>query len=193
MKLATAAPSTTTATEAPPSRVPLPSSKVKDFRITGHWDNADHHFGVGLGVFVLSDNHPNCVLLGLRRGSTGEGTWALPGGHVEFGEALETTAVRETFEETGITVDPAAATVVFWDNAIDVDNHYHYVTGFVVCNAGQQEPQNLEPQKCDGWEWRRWDMDAVDAAPRKGAATGGGGGGGGGSGGEWWEWWEWWG
>ena len=89
---------TTTAKALPPSSVPLlPLSKVKDFRFTGYWDNADHHFGVVLEVFVLSDNHLNCVLLGLRRGSTGEGTWALPGGHVEFGEPLETTAVRETY------------------------------------------------------------------------------------------------
>jgi 8-oxo-dGTP diphosphatase len=155
-----------------PSRILLPSNKVKDFRITGVWDGSEHHFGCGIGVYILSDKHPNCVLLGLRRGSTGEGTWALPGGHVEFGEELEKTAVREVYEETGIEIEPSNAKVIYWDNAIDLDKNYHYVTGFVVCNAGEQEPTNLEPNKCDGWEWRKWDQNAPDALPESISSSG---------------------
>jgi ADP-ribose pyrophosphatase YjhB (NUDIX family) len=51
-------------------------------------------------VHVLDEQHR---LLLIQR--TDNGLWALPGGAQEFGEYIAETAVRETFEETGVTVE----------------------------------------------------------------------------------------
>lgn len=52
-------------------------------------------------AFVLI-HHPGRGWLILR----GNGSWQLPGGHVDKGESLTQTAVRELFEETGIVARP---------------------------------------------------------------------------------------
>lgn len=54
----------------------------------------------GAGVLVVRDGR---VLMILRERS-GETRWELPSGLVEHGESLEDAAVRETKEETGLTV-----------------------------------------------------------------------------------------
>lgn len=45
------------------------------------------------------------VLLTRRSINPGIGLWTFPGGFVDFGESVTDAAVRETFEETGLTVD----------------------------------------------------------------------------------------
>lgn len=56
---------------------------------------------VGVGVLIVKGSS---VLLGKRKGSAGAGTWATPGGHLEFGESWAQCAVREVHEETGLTL-----------------------------------------------------------------------------------------
>lgn len=57
---------------------------------------------VGVAVIIRKDNK---ILLGKRIGSHGAGTWAFPGGHLEFGETPEQCAQREVFEETGLLLE----------------------------------------------------------------------------------------
>ena len=108
---------------------------------------------VGVGVCVVSDAHPGCVLLGERAGSHGEGTFAFPGGHLERFEGWAECAVREVAEETGLALtDVHLATVL---NAVSTSDDYHYVV--VIMQAKSTgEPQTLEPDKCKGWQWYSW-------------------------------------
>jgi 8-oxo-dGTP diphosphatase len=107
---------------------------------------------VGVGVVVVRDGR---VLVGRRRGSHGGGTWALPGGHLEFGESVEDCARREVREETGLEIadlrpGPYASTLF-------EDEGRHAVTLFVVAAWAGGEATLREPDKCAAWLWRTWD------------------------------------
>ena len=94
------------------------------------------------------------VLLGQRKGSHGAGTWALPGGHLEFGESVEECAAREVKEETGLVVQCLVRGP--YTNDLFASEAKHYVTLFVVTNSIAGEPQLLEPHKCSSWQWFLW-------------------------------------
>ena len=106
---------------------------------------------VGVAVFVLRDGR---FLLGRRRGAHGAGEWALPGGHLEFGESIEACARREVAEETGLTL--ADLRLGPYGNDHFVAEGRHYVTLFVLADAPTGEPELREPEKCAGWEWYTW-------------------------------------
>lgn len=107
---------------------------------------------VGVAVLVVRDGR---VLLGLRRGAHGAGTWACPGGHLEHGEAIAACARREVLEETGLSVDHVEHAAFTSD--LFPENGRHYVTLFVTARADPGEPRVLEPAKCERWAWFAWD------------------------------------
>ncbi|KAK3067338.1 hypothetical protein LTS18_001172, partial [Coniosporium uncinatum] len=93
---------------------------------------------VGVGVFVLRGNK---FIVGKRLGSHGEGTYALPGGHLEYGESFEECAAREVLEETGLDVSELRFLTA--TNSVFDDVKKHYVTIFMACRL---RDEGVEPR-----------------------------------------------
>ncbi|KAF7808947.1 nudix hydrolase 1 [Senna tora] len=110
---------------------------------------------VAVVVFLLKGRS---VLLGRRRSSVGDSTFALPGGHLEFGESFEECAKREVKEETGMEIEKTEFLTVTNNVFKEIRKPCHYVTIFVRATPAdsEQAPQNLEADKCDGWDWYEW-------------------------------------
>lgn len=102
---------------------------------------------VGVSVLIVQNDN---LLLGKRLGSHGAGTWSAPGGHLEFGETWEQCANREVFEETGMVLNKC----YFLSATNDLhEEGLHYVTLFLRATSISGTPRNLEPEKCEGWDW----------------------------------------
>ena len=106
---------------------------------------------VGVAVIVKKNNE---VLLGKRKNSHGDGTWGFPGGHLEFGESIEECAQREVFEETGLTL--THFTKGPFTNDIFTKENKHFLTVFTLTDLEHGEPEIMEPEKCERWEWFSW-------------------------------------
>lgn len=103
---------------------------------------------VGVGVFVFKDGK---FLMQKRQGSHGQGTWSVPGGHLEFGESFEDTARREVEEEIGVTITNVRFGAV--TNDFFADEGKHYVTIWMLSDWEFGEVKNMEPEKCTAQEW----------------------------------------
>ncbi len=107
---------------------------------------------VGVGVFIIKSNK---VLLGKRKNAHGEGSWSFPGGHLEINESWEECAKRESLEETGLHISNIRFATV--TNDIFQFEQKHYITLFMIADYQSGEPELMEPDKCEKWEWFEWD------------------------------------
>jgi len=93
-----------------------------------------------VGVAVAARTADGKWLL-IRRADTG--TWALPGGTVEWGETLRNTALRELDEEAGVD-EATLGSIVGVFSRPDRDIRFHAVTIVVAAQVGEPKrpPKN---------------------------------------------------
>jgi 8-oxo-dGTP diphosphatase len=107
---------------------------------------------LGVSAVVVREQF---VLVGQRRGSHGDGSWAFPGGKVDPGEHPEDTVRRELQEETGLHA--IAVAPVVWTSDIIAPENLHFITLHHLTAVGPGDPRVIEPDKVHAWRWVAWD------------------------------------
>lgn len=105
---------------------------------------------IGVGIIIIKDNK---ILLGKRKTTLGKGHWAFPGGALEFKEEIEDCARREVIEETGLKIKNLKRGPIA--NCI-FDDDSHILSLVIVADHDSGELINVEPDKCEGWQWFEW-------------------------------------
>lgn len=111
----------------------------------------ENQIKVGVGVMVVKDGK---ILMGKRLAKHAGGEYATPGGHLEHGESFFDCARREVAEECGLEIKNIR--FLFVTNLLAyLPKHYVHIN--LVAEWAGGEPQVLEPEKCESWDW--YDMD----------------------------------
>ncbi|MBD0745024.1 NUDIX domain-containing protein [Streptomyces sp. CBMA152] len=103
-----------------------------------------------VAAVIVHDKATNRVVL-LQRSENAkfaQGMWDLPVGKSEPGEPITETAVRELYEETGLTVKPESlkvAHVIHGARGVEAPNGF--LTVVFATHEWTGEPENREPRK----------------------------------------------
>jgi acetyl-CoA carboxylase carboxyl transferase subunit beta len=113
---------------------------------------------VAVGAVVV---HDGALLLVQRAIDPEAGKWAIPGGHVEYGETVRDAVAREVLEETGVTV--AVGDFAGWDELVRPDLRFHIVfVDFFATVVGAAEPRAGDDAAAARWvpigEVARYDL-----------------------------------
>jgi len=109
--------------------------------------------GITADAVVLRDRGPRRELLLVRRGiEPFKGSWALPGGFLDYKETLEECAVREVAEETGLDVKPVELIGVY--SKPDRDPRGHTVSAAFLCELkGHAETETTAGDDASEAKW----------------------------------------
>lgn len=112
--------------------------------------------------YLILDNNQQVYLI--RRFNTGymDGYYSVPSGHIEAGESPIDCVIREGFEEVGVLLnrEDVKFSSVFYRAKADVTGER--VDFFFSAQKWENEPSNMEEDKCDDGQWFQ-----IDSLPEK--------------------------
>ncbi|MEU7551715.1 NUDIX domain-containing protein [Streptomyces sp. NPDC044571] len=121
-----------------------------------------------VAAVIVHDRAARRVVL-LQRGENAKfapGKWDLPVGKSEPGEPITETAVRELYEETGLTVKPESLTLAHViHGAWGVEAPGGFLTVVFATREWTGEPENREPHKHSAVRWADTDDLSFDFVP----------------------------
>lgn len=102
-------------------------------------------------VYLILKNKDHILLL--KRYNTGfeDGKYSLIAGHVEYGETFTIAIIRETIEEAGIIIKAEDIKIVHIMHRKQPDQIRLDI--FFIASKWQNNPQNMEPDKCSEMKW----------------------------------------
>jgi ADP-ribose pyrophosphatase len=101
------------------------------------------YIGIGCGAVIVNSN--NQIVLLRRKNPPEAGKWMIPGGKVEFGEAMQSALIREVKEEIGATIEIIALLGVV--DHILPDEQSHWIAPAFLARIKEGTPVNKEPDK----------------------------------------------
>jgi len=110
------------------------------------------YIGVSAGAMIVNEKGKLFLAKRSQHAKNERGCWENPGGGVEFGETLEDAVQREMMEEYGVHIEiieqfPA-------ENHLIPEEKQHWVaTTFLARIIPGEQPQIMEPDKCDAIGW----------------------------------------
>ncbi len=104
---------------------------------------------VGVGVLIM-DEEKN-VLLGKRIIEDGFGLWSTPGGFLEPNESIFECARRETFEETGLTLDKIEYLGI--SHIVDKESVYFDIGCISYIKNTEVNSVNIKDYEVHKWVW----------------------------------------
>jgi 8-oxo-dGTP diphosphatase len=109
------------------------------------------HIGVGGGVLILDERNQTLLTKRTNKTRNDFGSWAKPGGKLEYGEKCIQSMRREVKEELGIEIE-------IWgilpntDHILKKDKQ-HWLAFNYLGRIKSGNPKNLEPHKCEEIRW----------------------------------------
>ena len=102
-------------------------------------------------LFLLQDNK---ILL-LRRFNTGyeDGNYSIPAGHVDKGESISYSLIREIKEEIDIDIDKTNIELSHIMHRRAIETNDERLDFFFICKNWSGKVKNMEPHKCDDLIW----------------------------------------
>lgn len=109
------------------------------------------HDETSAGGLVVDTDRMAAAIIG-RIDRKGRMVWSFPKGHLEAGETAEQAAVREVFEETGLTAQVSAplGTIAFWFMLEGKRIHKTVHHFLLIAESGELSDADIE---VDAIEW----------------------------------------